>query len=78
MPKAAVDEQRDRPPREDEIGCTRKIAPVEAMSKAQRVRGLPDPQLGRGVFGTHPRHVPWALRWRNGLRGRRTWSRSHL
>jgi hypothetical protein len=58
MPKAAVDEQRDRPPREDEIGCTRKIAPVEAMSEAQGVRGLPDPQLGRGVLGTHPGHVP--------------------
>jgi hypothetical protein len=28
MPKAAVDEQRDRPPGEDEIGCTRKITPV--------------------------------------------------
>jgi hypothetical protein len=70
MPKAAVHEDGQPEPRQDEIGSTGKILALEAKPNARRVQGSTESDLGPCVACSLPRHELAHL-----LRGRR-WATS--
>lgn len=61
VPEAPVHKDRSTKLREDEVGATGKIGPMNPETKPKRVRGSPDEQLGLGVLALHRSHVSRSL-----------------
>ena len=56
MPEAAVYEYDLFPSREDEVRCSRKVAPVQPISKPEPMDGSSDLHFRLGIALAHARH----------------------
>ena len=63
MPEAAVHEYGDSMPRENEVGTSRQILPMEAESEARREEGLADDDFRLRVPSSDAGHHPASRRW---------------
>jgi hypothetical protein len=66
VPEAAVDEDRDLPAGQDDVGDARKVAPVEPEPKTKPVQDASDGDLGVRIPSPDPRHHGASF-WRDWL-----------
>src|SRR5690606_13814130 len=56
MPEASMDEYRYFPAGHDDVRCSRKISPMQAIAKTGSSERLTDEQLGLRALATDPCH----------------------
>lgn len=61
VPEASVDEDYLPASRKNEVGCSRQIAPVQAVPVAQGMQHASDNQLRLGVLASDTRHAVASL-----------------